>query len=682
MDMTNPFRPTRFEHQHKKLLWLSHQTARLEEPENFYIQGSRGAGKTSILWSLHWEQRLNNPVVRKQIKNRSRKFLSVYFRVPDFSVRPMSTADFASVFDRPSNDVPDAYFTLYVEFVSVYLILDAVEELRAHGELVVTDDTVVAIVEEIVSAFPFLLHYNVVPDGTVRSLGRAFFLAFNDFRRFALSGEHVDLIRSFPIELEGSVLSTICAIVSQQSRLFSEDAGFHVKICIDECEMLTAEQQKSINTLVRKSRFPVFWIISYVDKSYETTSTRLKDLNLSDADRSVVVLDNEPEFKFKRLCENVSRIRLNALFEDDLGVPDGEDLEVGGRFKLEDVLGTTFINDLFSTYFQSSLSKRRHPVQAVQELAQAMMEADRPLPCVELDPFDEREASSAEVPPYYQAYVHYKLKIPLVPSGELRDVRHHAAYLRRKQRAALVGFFHEARASLPYSGWQCVVSLSDNGIRDYLEIMADIFDAHAKGSIKRAKAFATTKISVEDQKNGIVRASRSKLESIATLSKDYTREAFRLVECLASLVRELQSPRADGKFLKTAERGVFRIDIEEPQGDEGLEASREVERLLENCDSLGYVKMERAQYEEADIFSRHFASRRKRVLSFRLHRRFAPYFGFSYRGPYEPVSLPMEAVQQILANPIDIDPRGWAQSVYHAISPDDRAPELPFEEDR
>lgn len=680
VDLANPFRPTRFEHQHKKLLWLSHQTTRLEEPENFYIQGSRGAGKTSILWSLNWEQRLNNPVVISQIKNRSNRFLSVYFRVPDFSVRPMSSADYSRVFECPSDDIDDAYFTLYLEFVTAYLVLDAVEELRAHNALAVADEVIVAVVEDVLKAFPFLSEYEVVADGTVRSLGQAFFLAFNDFRRFALSGDFIDKIRSFPVEREGSVLAEICSIVSRRSNLFSEESSFHLKVCIDECEMLTSQQQRAINTLVRKSKHPIFWIISYVDKGYETTSTRMKGLNLSDADRTVVSLDNEPEFKFKRLCENVSRIRLNALFEEDVGVSDEEDADVNGRFKLEDVLGPTFINDLFHAYYQSSLSKRRHPVQAVQELAQAMNAGDRAIPSLDLEPFDEREASSAEVPPYYQAYIHYKLKIPVAPSANPRDARHHAAYLRRKQRAALVGFFHEAKAGLPYSGWQCVVSLSDNCIRDYLEIMADIFDAHAKGSVKRAKSFASGRVSVEDQKNGIVRASRGKLESIATLSKDYTREAFRLVECLASLVRELQAPRPDGKFLKTAERGVFRIDIEGTPEGGAFRNIEEVERLLENCDSLGYLKMERAHSEEGDLFSLHFESRRRRVLSFRLHRRFAPYFGFSYRGPYETVPLPVEAVQQILANPIDIDPTSWAQRVYQTISPDDRAPELPFEE--
>ncbi|WP_189523745.1 hypothetical protein, partial [Mesorhizobium sp. M4B.F.Ca.ET.215.01.1.1] len=68
---------------------------------------------------------------------------------------------------------------------------------------------------------------------------------------------------------------------------FAGDRAPFFKILIDDCEALTPLQQQFLNTLVRKTRGNVKWVLAYIGGLYDTIRTIIPGQSLSNADRDV-----------------------------------------------------------------------------------------------------------------------------------------------------------------------------------------------------------------------------------------------------------------------------------------------------------------------------------------------------------------------------------------------------------
>ena len=84
-EITNPFRPTRWEHHRdgKPLLWFTKTANELAAPKSVFIYGSRGSGKTSILKSICWEDLAGNDSLRLQRNIADFEHIGIYIRFPD-----------------------------------------------------------------------------------------------------------------------------------------------------------------------------------------------------------------------------------------------------------------------------------------------------------------------------------------------------------------------------------------------------------------------------------------------------------------------------------------------------------------------------------------------------------------------------------------------------------------------
>jgi hypothetical protein len=615
----NPFRPTRFEHHEHPLIWISSNVRRLEGLKSVYVAGTRGSGKTSLLKAVNWRERLHNETVRDQLGEDIPDYVAVYFRLPDYLTSAIGLIDWAAAF--PASPSPETIgfelFAQLIEFAGAQLICEAIASLRATHRFDYTIEQEIAAVREIVDGEPIIAAFGGDRCNGLDDLSQVFRKLHQRINVLITRGEVAQALDHVPNTQPGLFINELAArlrsLACSTDGICSSD--FHIKICIDDCETLRAPQQRFLNTLVRNSKHPLFWVISFVSVDYDSTNTTYHNQTLSDADRSQIHLDEMGRKEFVRLCENVSLLR---LFYSGGGGDSNSPTELPKNyFKLHSVLGRLSINDFLADAAHNSLSADFKALVARSSQTR-------------------KGRGGRRNPPIYETYVEEKL-------GErLRDdsADNWEAYMRRKQVAALLAICSEYRiARPPYVGAGTILSMSDECIRDYLEIMASIFDeAIVRREIKKVEDLARREvpISADTQQEGVRKSSEAKLDGIRNSLENNAAEATRAIEFLGKLTARLQGNHASLVTLATPERGNFLFDINDVT-DGALPAGERrafILKLLRRCEADGLLRPARLTLagEDPDTTTE---------LAFHLHRRFAAYFGFSYRGPYGLTRLPM-----------------------------------------
>lgn len=78
----------------------------------------------------------------------------------------------------------------------------------------------------------------------------------------ATRGQIASLLNLVPQYEPGALIKDLVdTITSQVKSCSNTNKQFHVKICIDDCEVLRKDQQTFINALVRKSKSPLFGLL-------------------------------------------------------------------------------------------------------------------------------------------------------------------------------------------------------------------------------------------------------------------------------------------------------------------------------------------------------------------------------------------------------------------------------------
>jgi hypothetical protein len=649
---SNPFRPTRYEHQNSPLLWYSEQTRQLESAGSFYVSGTRGSGKTSLLKTLHWRERLTNQVLKAQLPALGQRFLSVYFRIPDHVSFAFSRTKWRAIVPNAPDPraVSYAYFSMLIELISVQLMLEAIEECSGSIVKFSAIDASKTL-DIIVNSYPELVSNSADRPTTLRQLAKLIGTLHRSMNIAVVRGD-VSLITSLmPTREPGSLVHEI----AEQLIQLIQQSDFHFKICLDDCEVLDTEQQIYLNSLVRRTRSPVSWIISYVGREYEATTGLHKDHNLTDADRKVVDLDSQHESSFVRLCEAVSSLRVFYSLSDDLRTQELFS-DIDKIFSAQSVLGSFSVNELFDYATRDSLSAdlvefRKQAEKLAKVGNQAHSQSGRAQSLREI-------ASRDRALPYYQAYLLSEL-MPQMPFSKLAalsvpELKRQAAYLRRKQRSALIAMCQQFRVrNIPYAGSNVVFGLSDGCIRDYLEIMAEIYDAFSTPKNKLKKFFQRRDpLKIDLQRQGIVRAANSKFSGIKNSGDAYSVELGQLVDCLGELTALLH------RDVKTTERGVYAIDPSSLRRSSSATHEHALQLIL---DVLSRGESDGLFRGEVNTIAAEMLNS-PQPIRIRLHRRFAPRYGFSFRGPYEPAFLPADMVAEVCQTPATVDAKAWASA--------------------
>lgn len=671
----NPFRPTRWEHQQdgQQLIWYTETADELVAEKSVFVYGSRGSGKTTLLRGICWEDLSHNRSLRLQKRVTDFDHVGVYIRFPDH----ISASFSERVWGKPLASVSDPeyefhrIFSLLIESACIERLLDCMHELRILGDLEYKPSSELVFVEDLLCEFPKICDFGSIELRTFSDLARAFRALTRSinqsFGRGAIQELWDILPPREPYELLGYVCERLSGSVQLRSQIGNRNPRF--KFCFDDCEALDHFQRKSLNSLVRQSRSPVSWVIASVGKSQWAGETFINSQPLTDADRAIISLDRREANDFSSLCEAVASMRL--LFS----LPEAEQPSLPANkmvkyFDLDERLGRQDVNSIMKKMVGKSLKPLAKDVEAS---AEALRDAQNKLSK------KNRRGSSL---PLYEAYVlmhwggnessfrsNYERLDADIASGyatQLLDSGF-SAWLRRKQVNALLQFSAKlSQKRLPISGSNYVVSLADGSIRDFLEILGEIYDEYANRSKTKGLALETlvrfaksrTKVSDETQTRGIYRASEAYFEGISNRFDVEGDLLTRLISGLGYLTSFLQSNPSDSRVLAFAERGIFLFSP--PKGsDIDPQMVEDVRRALKQAELAGYLRPIATQRMPRRASARTDAS----VLAYRLHKRFSPNFRFSFRGAYEPFRLEFEELFELLVNTDRGASLRWAEKV-------------------
>ena len=686
--MRNPFRPNKFELHSRPLIWVAPSARRImQETGSFYVAGARGSGKTSILKALDSIERVENESLREQIKPYRYSTVGVYMRAQDLFTQTYKGVSWQFLAADGDEKVLEYYFLssiIEAEAVATLARTAAIWRPLGMAKYRVSDAT--EICENFVRKFPAFF-----PDldSTQGDPIANFADAANRYRKalgvafLRRDGERLKrLIVEEPLEL----LREACRLLLPLFERKEDGQNVHLKVAIDECDYLSSNQQIALNTLVRKTSAPIDFVLAYVDSGYDPTTTLFENLALSEADRQVILLANEKD-EFAELCEAIVSYRV--YFSTPGDIRKLKQSEAHKCFNLQEKLGDFSINELI--YYSVSESKA---VKIQRLLADAKILGEK------FENFASRKLISSKsmrelefrgnAPPIYQQFLIERLGFH--PEQHLLSADRKEVFLstlRRKQRGALLQILSEAeKQTLPYYGRRIILALADLCVRDFLDIMAEIFDFSGgiedDGAIIRFSA-PDRKLKEEWQRKGVDQASDKKFEGIKRPPSlepggkvevpDAEGQALtRLIDGLGRLTHRLQTSSDGLRSLKTTERGIFVLDLAQIRR---LESSRSKSIAIFESVLRRGIRDNHLITDEARLTKPHSDKAvDSTVIRFRLHRRFSPRYRFSYLGAQEDVDLPADAAIELVADSHDFSAEGWARNVFKRLAgPDDSRPD-------
>lgn len=681
----NPFRPTRWEHQRDgyQLIWYTKTADLISREKSVYVRGSRGSGKTTLLKSICWEDLCRNSSLKWQRSFTDFSHLGLYIRFPDHISNAFSPGSWSGYFPDAPDPIQEfhQYFSLLVELTCAERALEACHSLRIEGALQVLP----AQEKEVVSNFWEEYFYSTAAlidePRTFKELARGIRDLVRRMNEAASRGTVPLLTPSLPRRVAGELLANLCESLSKAVQMVTATKPRTVafKFCLDDCEVLNEYQQYSLNSLVRTTKQPISWVVSAVGAFFDSTTTLVVQQPLTDADRRVESLDERGEPDFRELCQAVVSLRLMAAVSD-AGRPVVRPAELSEYFPLEERLGIRYVNDIFPILLQRSANPA---AKEFYEITKRFV-----LKLIEHYPGHPQIVPLERSPPYYQVYLlllwqgrEDAFKTRFDPSDErkLDDIvgdylrPNFQAWLRRKQRAALLHFasvFGFGR--LPLGGAPTILALADGSIRDFLEIMGEIYAEYARekrldpqdaSSLERF-AGSRTLVGSAVQTSGIYSASTAFLNGVSSRSERGVDIVLRLLSGLGHLTSILQSDPDDPSVLGRTERGVFVVRFARSGSiDEAFHGERDllVWHAIKQAEIAGYLRPAR-KIRMADALKPN-QDVRGRSVTIRLHRRFAPNFGFSFRGAYEPVTLTASDIWPLCDAQTPLEPRAWAKEI-------------------
>ena len=688
----NPFRPTRWEHHQvgEALIWFTRTADQLSEPKSFYVYGSRGSGKTSLLRSICWEDLAFNSSLKMQRKLSDFNHLGIYIRFPDHVSASMDISQWGHAYDH-SEQAEHAYhsfFSLAVELACVEKALEAAHSLRLEGLVCYQPSQELEIVEGIAKEFPQFGKIAGSEPKTFLDFARVCRRTIRLMNEACSRGSVADLLPYLPPREANQFLNLAIENLYNAIRIKSGNNEKRVvfKFCLDDCEVLSPTQKRSLNTLVRLSRSPVFWIVSSVDTVRFDSKTFISAQPLTDADRAVISLNDREDKAFKELCQAVVSLRLlstaSPAEQNRLGKTKPTDF-----FDLDGRLGVENVNSVIATMVRRSTKSDAKNIREAAEILQSLLKAPLGL--------QEEKADSQELP-YYEAYIlmHWRgredsFDIDFDKANFGRITQHAAnfeeprfrAWLRRKQSAALYHIASRLKVrNVPLAGSNMIIGLSDRSIRDFLEIMGEIFEEYVRrqrlvpGSTDSLDKFARSgsKISAEVQSRGIQNASARYVAGVGYGEETEMDAMARLIRGLGHFVSNLQTNTADPRTLRTTERGIFFLQLSE--GGIPEDEAVTVKKAIEQAELSGYIRAESIPHHMKSKLQSGDAD----AMTFRLHRRFAPYFNFSYRGPYEVVRISPKSIASLIYGHNDETPYRWAEGLVQGWNRDVEQIDLPL----
>ena len=592
MTAISPFSLARFEYEHAHLYYIQEKLfSRLKLAKPVYLVGSRGTGKTTLLKALSWYEQLHNTSLKQQLGDKPSQCIGIYLKLPEIQLNLISRWS-----AKADEQVHGNVFSHYLDLVWLEQLLLAIPELIAIERISVSPEVEQQCVTNLVDHFFAALPKEDRRPSTLLELARFLRQRREDIELLASVGadvkESISQLRL--IHRIGSfgreVADRLVKLCNENCLSNREAEGWLFKICMDEGECLSPTQLIVLNTMVRLSKSPLFFVVSFVSAPSDATTTLVPGLTLQQADRELVPLDKLTESEFRELVEGVATVRINhALGSDD------------ATFRCVRVLGSLDINAMLEDILGESVSPKAH----------ALLADARSNQTTNSEPASVNQAAKG-APPIYETYLAQRLLTPEVSSEtKWERRRQESAEARKRFVAAYLSICNDANAAPRYASAEVVLQTSDNCVRDFLSQIDEIY-AEAGVSLD---VFLKNGIDTKIQDRALKRASLKKYQSLPTFGVNNPTETSALVDGLSKITAQLQSRSPSGKHLRSSERGLFVLGLT------GF-SDGPPQRLLRSLREAAEAGFLRVLSNDSDPF----------VV--RVHTSLAPHYGFSYRGAY------------------------------------------------
>jgi len=623
----SPFASGRWEYEHQTHFYFLESTEYrqiAEAQKHVFLIGHRGTGKTTLLRSLDWGERLTNDQLQTWFKTGAFEDGNigcfVGLKSLDLQVFDPWLGDAAP---STAHLVLGAYFrAVWIEeAVRALLALrgslgkyslreeaDALEPVRSSFVRWVPADLGLApppsdlplLLETVASAAASLrdlLHGEAVlafrkPEEVVAELGLG--------RLQQLTN---DLFRSF-----ANILATI-----------RPDRVWRFRICMDEGEYLTDLARRSVRTFVRECESPLLLAVAALSDLGNETVVPGVPVGLDD--REIINLDRRDVREFRSLINGIVAARSRAL-----DIP-----EVG--FDVANLLGNPSLDELLLSHRSESAG-----LAAVKERWSGWSATKR----------RAREGGPIRV---------FLEETGLIEAAEMHDPesarRLDSQGYRKYYIAGYLRLLGAAGVRTPfYAGWRPFAYMADNSVRDFLLALEMLKEIWWK-SRRRPRTHLTVgdyvqflsarRVNLHWQDSALLRLGRAKLDAFDQRVFHDTAQARTLLTYVGKASHALDFGALPDAAFSRLDSGKFVVRLPEPAV--GIEAAIRASilhdgqarfvSLLRICAEEGYLKDIRVSESNGDV-------------GFRLHHSLSRYYGCSYRTAVYTTRIPWSAIESVL----------------------------------
>jgi hypothetical protein len=593
----SPFTNNRFEHDNVHLYYLDEMTLdKLTSLKSTYIIGSRGTGKTTMLTALSYSERLENKSLKKLLNDQpfNSKLVGVYIKLPEYQFQKIDNwLNSLLIIDDYA-----AILCFYLDILCIEMLCRATEKLLINGIINVSPEKECEFCKSFLNNNSWSIE-NYLPSSdslSLLNLSKAFLKIRIEIDLAASRNvEPIEIINKYNVVQIGKLGRDFCEALFKDLYPSTPDTlqpSWHCKFCFDESECLSAKQQKVLNSMIRLSRYPLFYVASFVRQPDDSFSTYIPNLSVGKADCQFIFIDNEMERDslFRNFVEGVSRVRIEHI------------LNSNATFELSKILGRLSINKLLQDIMTTSVSSN---------VKQLLIDASEfTTTAFYIDQFKD---DPENILPIYQTYLFKMLNIqlPIENQEQWSRRKEDCEQFRKKMVSAYLSICDEFNFSVRYCSADMVIQMSDTCIRDFLSQMDSIF----KESGLELSEFLTREVSIDIQDRALKRASREKLESMPKIGARHHRECSNLVNAIGKLTQQLQHRHPENKQLQRPELGNFVL-------------------ILPKTNSINFENPTKVLFESVEYGYIRVLEKDEARIVFRLHTSLAPQFLTSYRGSY------------------------------------------------
>jgi hypothetical protein len=587
-EIRNPFSYDRFEKEEDPAIYLPRRFERFKTGRNFYFRGSRGTGKTALLRSFYWRDRITDSSFRMSPEDfRKETIIGLYVRVPDYQVPE---------FKQLSNneEFRNNIFSTYLTFIHLELLFDALSNLSRTDYLPISASNELVFCRNLVQEYASLFSKikNSHPIRTFHDLKSAFHSLQTIIR---IMGIRNLVEQDYPDVFLISSFEQFYGITQRINSQVKELNEWRFFLCIDEAEAFHNWQQVVLNTLVRTSKRPWTYLIAFVEGAFDLHKTAIPNESLGDADRIVEKLDGLEPGEFSEFADGILKKRI----EKARGPIESLDVE--------SILGKYTVNELLANHLKKSTRK------GAEDLLKRAEDNRFRYSC------DSKEVP----PPIYETWIE-TLQNEQILTGEesQREKRRiSSSKLRKRHLASYHNICVKFHFKPVYAGKDAILSLSDQCVRDFLRFFFFLFEES-----RDSYDWNLHSLEIFDKKiqnKAVLQAAKNKLNNIEDEVIYETPHVRNLVDNIGNLLRaHMLLP----KSALDPDRGIIRIPIMMDL------VGKDLKSALEEARYCGVIHVEE----------------KSNAVELRLHCILNAYFKLPYRRPERKINVDLKYAQSFI----------------------------------